>query len=80
MYKQNQRRFKKRKQCCFHFPRPLSLESGLLTDDEAERASRIVISKPAAGKEFVHNYNADLLAAWQANMDLSPVGIIGELV
>ena len=30
--------------------------------------------------EFVNNYNRQLLLAWQANNDLSPMGPIGELV
>ena len=69
---------KKSKECRFHFRRPLSIETRILTDDEAERARRTIILKRQAVNEFVNNYNPDLLAAWQANRDLSPLGTIGD--
>ena len=50
------------KECLFQFPRPLSSETLILTDDEAERAHRSYFEREA-GNEFAINYNPDLMAS-----------------
>ena len=39
-----------------------------------------MILRREEGAEFVNNYNRQLLLAWEANKDLSPVGTIRELL
>ena len=73
--------FKKKKGVCrFQFPRPVSETTRILRDDEALRLKRTINLKRQKGEELINNYNPELLKIWRANIDISPVGTIPELV
>ena len=65
---------RRKKECHFDFPRPLSSETRLKNDDMGNK-SRFYLLKQSKGDENVNAHNADLLA-WQANMDIPLIGLV----
>ena len=60
----------------FDFPRPLSSETRLKNNNDMGNKSRFYLLKQSKGEENVNAYNADLLLAWQANMDIQLIGSV----
>ena len=66
---------KRKKECRFDFPRPLSSETRRKNNNDMGNKSRFYLLKRSKGEENVNAYNADLLA-WQANMDIQLIGSV----
>ena len=62
--------------CRFDFPQPLSEETRLKSHDDPGNKSRFYILKRFAGEENCNPYNANLLKAWKANMDIQLIGSV----
>ena len=71
-----QKTSKRKQECRFDFPRPLSLETRVKNNDDAGNKSRFYILKRSKGEENINAYNPDLLLAWQANMDIQLIGSV----
>ena len=62
--------------CRFDFPQPLSEETRLKSHDDPGNKSRFYVLKRSAGEENCNPYNANLLKAWKANMDIQLIGSV----
>ena len=62
--------------CRFDFPRPLSSETRLKTNQDVGNKSRFYVLKRKEGEENINAYNPALLLAWQANMDIQMIGSV----
>ena len=73
-----QKRSRRRNQtdCRFDFPKPLSEETRLKTNDDVGNKSRFYLLKRKAGEENINAYNRSLLLAWKANMDIQLIGCV----
>ena len=67
---------KKSKECRFDFPQPLSSTTRLKNNEDVGNKSRFYILRRTDGEENVNPYNAPLLLAWQANMDIQLIGSV----
>jgi len=57
-------------------PRPLSEEIWLKSHDDPRNKSRFYVLKRSSGEENCNPYNAHLLKAWKANMDILLIGSV----
>ena len=64
------------KDCRFDFPPPLSEVTRLKNNDDPGNKSRFYVLKRSEGEENCNPYNAHLLKAWKANMDIQLIGSV----
>ena len=65
-----QKTSKRKKECRFDFPRPLSCETRLKNNNNVGNKSHFYLLKRNKGEENINAYNFHLLLAWQADMDI----------
>ena len=71
-----QKTCKKKKECRFDFPRPLSCETRLKNNNDVGNKSRFYLLKRNKGEENINAFNIHLLLAWKANMDIQLIGSV----
>ena len=64
------------KDCRFDFPQPVSEVTRLENNDDPGNKSRFYVLKRSEGEENCNPYNAPLLKAWKANMDIQLIGSV----